>query len=171
LKRDDEFSDQYSLVIGVLAIVVIGIFAAIFKISNLTQDLHSAASAESQTTVEERIRPVGQVYLPGEEINAGGPQVDEAVQPDPVATVLSGPQVYNAACIICHGSGIGGAPMISDSDSWQSRVAQGDEILYLHAIDGYTGLSGFMPQKGGRLDLSDDEVRDAVDYMVSELQL
>ena len=171
LKRDDELFDQSSLVIGVLAIVVIGIFAAIFKISNLTQELHSAESAEDQTTVEERTRPVGQVYLPGEETNAEGPLVDVVPQPEPVATVMSGPQVYNEACIICHGSGIGGAPMISDSASWQPRVAQGDETLYLHAIEGYTGESGFMPQKGGRFDLSDDEVRDAVDYMVSELQL
>jgi cytochrome c5 len=171
LKRNDDNYDRYSITIGIFVIIVIGIFAAIFKISTLTRELHSAESAESQTSVEDRIRPIGQIYLPGEEINASGPQVDEAVQPDPVATVMSGPQVYNAACIICHGSGIGGAPMISDSDAWQSRVTQGDEILYLHALDGYTGESGFMPQKGGRLDLSDDEVRGAVDYMVSELQL
>ena len=48
------------------------------------------------------------------------------------------------------------------------RVAQGSDTLYDHAINGFTGAAGFMPQKGGRLDLSDQEVRDAVDYMVTE---
>ena len=83
---------------------------------------------------------------------------------------MSGPQVYNAACIACHGSGIGGAPTVGDAAAWQARIAQGNDTLYLHAIEGYTGSTGFMPPKGGRMDLSDDEVRGAVDYMISEVQ-
>jgi cytochrome c len=40
-------------------------------------------------------------------------------------------------------------------------------VLKQHAIEGFTGV-GFMPAKGGRLDLSDEEVAVAVDYMVGE---
>ena len=116
----------------------------------------------------DRISPVGQVYLPGDEVSAGQPQVEEAVHAEPVATVLSGPQVYNEACLMCHGSGIGGAPMLVDKESWAPRIAQGNDTLYQHAIEGYTGQSGFMPPKGARMDLSDDEVRGAVDYMINE---
>jgi len=87
---------------------------------------------------------------------------------EPVATVLSGPQVYNEACLMCHGSGIGGAPRLVDKEGWVPRIAQGNDTLYLHAIEGYTGQSGYMPPKGARMDLSDDEVKGAVDYMIKE---
>ena len=39
-----------------------------------------------------------------------------------------------------------------------------------HAVEGYNGAAGYMPAKGGRMDLSDDEVADAVVYMVEESQ-
>ena len=75
--------------------------------------------------------------------------------------------MYNAACIVCHGGGIGGAPIL-EASAWQERVAQGTDTLYRHAIEGYQGSAGYMPPKGGRLDLSDGEVEAAVDYMVAE---
>ena len=81
---------------------------------------------------------------------------------------MSGPQVYNEACLMCHGSGIGGAPMISDAAAWEARNAQGKDVLYQHAIEGFAGNSGYMPPKGARMDLSDDDVRAAVDYMVEQ---
>ena len=49
-------------------------------------------------------------------------------------------------------------------------IAQGMDVLKDHAINGYTGSAGYMPAKGGRVDLSDDEVAAAVDYMVAESQ-
>jgi cytochrome c5 len=39
-----------------------------------------------------------------------------------------------------------------------------------HAINGFQGSAGYMPAKGGRVDLSDEEVASAVEYMVSESQ-
>ena len=42
------------------------------------------------------------------------------------------------------------------------------DTLHEHAIKGFKGKTGFMPAKGGRADLSDDAVKAAVDYMVSE---
>jgi len=146
LKRDQKFFDMYSLVIGILAIFSVAVLVLAMKMSD------------------------GQVYFPGEEANAAAPQVAEATHSEPVVTAMSGPQVYNAACIACHGSGIGGAPTVGDAAAWQARIAQGNDTLYLHAIEGYTGSTGFMPQKGGRMDLSDDEVHGAVDYMVGESQ-
>jgi cytochrome c5 len=161
LNRDQKFFDMYSLVIGVLALFALGILVGASFLSDTTQ----VRSDEYMAATVERIRPVGQVYFPGEQVNAGQPQVAEAAPAEPVATVLSGPQVYNEACLMCHGSGIGGAPTLIDKESWAPRIAQGNDTLYQHAIEGYTGQSGFMPPKGARLDLSDDEVRGAVDYM------
>lgn len=48
------------------------------------------------------------------------------------------------------------------------RLAQGQEVLYQHAIAGYTGTKGVMPPKGGNAALADADVRSAVDYMVSQ---
>ena len=166
MKRDQKFFDMYALVVGVLAIIALVIYVGVTKLSDMTQGVYTADSAEYQAAVADRIRPLGEVYLSGDAINEQATQVAEAEPAEPVETMLSGPQVYNEACNICHGSGIGGAPVLSDPSLWTARIAQGTDTLYLHAIEGYTGELGFMPPKGARMDLSDDEVRGAVDYMV-----
>jgi cytochrome c5 len=94
--------------------------------------------------------------------------VEPTVGTRPVAEVMSGPQVYNAACFACHGAGISGAPKSGDAAAWSDRIGQGSDILGDHAINGYQGNAGYMPPKGGRVDLSDEEILTAVDYMVSE---
>ncbi len=81
---------------------------------------------------------------------------------------MSGPQVYNAACLACHGAGVGGAPILGDVAAWAPRIAQGTDVLNDHALNGFTGPVGYMPPKGGRVDLSDQEIIDAVTYMVEE---
>jgi cytochrome c5 len=168
LSRDQKFFDMYSLVIGVLAAVTIGILVLAINVSEKTQTVFTQESAEYQAAVAERIRPVGQVYLPGEEQQAAAPVVETAAEPEPVATTMTGPQVYNSACIACHGSGVGGAPIVGDSAQWTDRIAQGMDTLSKHALEGFTGSAGYMPPKGGRLDLSDDEVISAVEYMAGE---
>ncbi len=170
MDRDQKFFDMYSLVIGVLAIAALGIFVLAMKISDRTQEVYTRDGAEYQAAVAERIRPVGEVYLPGEETTAAAPTAETVTEPEPVATALSGPQVYNSACLACHGAGIGGAPVLGDADAWAPRIAQGIDVLKDHAIKGYQGSAGYMPAKGGRTDLSDEEVANAVDYMVAESQ-
>lgn len=168
MSRDQKFFDMYSLVIGVLAAGALAIFVLAMKISDLTQGVYTRDTDEYQAAIAERIRPLGDVYLPGEEHAAAGPTVEAAEEPAPVETALSGPQVYNTACLACHGAGIGGAPILGDADAWSARVAQGIDVLNDHAINGYTGSVGYMPAKGGRVDLSDEEVAAAVQYMVDE---
>ncbi len=170
MDRDQKFFDMYSLVIGVLAIAALGIFVLAMKISDRTQDVYKRDGAEYQAAVAERIRPVGEVYLPGEEAAAAAPTAVTVSEPEPVATALSGPQVYNSACLACHGAGIGGAPVLGNAEAWAPRIAQGMDLLKDHAINGYQGSAGYMPAKGGRTDLSDEEVANAVDYMVAESQ-
>lgn len=168
MSRDQKFFDMYSLVIGVLAAVALAIFVLAMKMSDLTQGVYTRDTAEYQAAVRERIQPVGQVYLPGEESEASAPTVETAAEPEPVATAMTGPQVYNTACLACHGTGVGGAPVVGDAAQWTDRIGQGMDLLERHAIEGFTGTSGFMPAKGGRMDLSDQEVGDAVKYMVEE---
>jgi len=169
LSRDQKFFDMYSLVIGVLAAVALAILVLAMKMSDLTQGVYTRDATEYQAAVAERIAPVGQVYLPGEEQEASAPVVEAAAEPEPVATAMTGPQVYNMACLACHSSGVGGAPIVGDVAEWTDRIAQGNAVLYEHAIDGFDGdaMTPMLP-KGGRVDLSDQEVKDAVDYMVTE---
>ncbi len=79
----------------------------------------------------------------------------------------AGEKTYKMACFACHGTGAAGAPKLGDKAAWTDRIAQGNATLYDHAIKGFKGKTGFMPAKGGRADLSDADVKAAVDYMVS----
>ena len=87
----------------------------------------------------------------------------------PVIAALSGEEVYNTACIACHMTGAGGAPLLGDFGAWEARLAQGKPLLVQRAVEGYIGEMGIMPAKGGRLDLSDQEVENAVTYMLDQL--
>lgn len=159
---------MYSLVIGVLAAVAIAILVLAMKMSDMTQGVYTRDTAEYQEAVARRIAPVGQVYLPGEQHEADVPVVEASAEPEPVATAMSGPQVFNSACIACHGTGAGGAPIVGNAAMWADRIAQGTDVLKEHALSGFAGASGIMPPKGGRTDLSDEEVTSAVDFMIGE---
>ena len=79
-----------------------------------------------------------------------------------------GKSVYGKTCSLCHASGVAGAPKPGDKEAWATRVAQGKETLYKHAIEGYTGEKGMMPAKGGNSTLSDDDVKAAVNFMADQ---
>jgi len=81
-----------------------------------------------------------------------------------------GKQVYDGLCMACHAQGVAGAPKLGDKADWGPRIAQGNDTLYKHAIEGFQGQKGLMLPKGGNAALSDDEVKAAVDYMVSSAQ-
>jgi cytochrome c5 len=82
--------------------------------------------------------------------------------------VAKGEAVYNKACFVCHKAGVANAPKLGDKANWAPRIKQGEAKLVEHAIKGFKGKKGFMPAKGGRADLSDQAVTDAVAYMVSK---
>ena len=169
MKRDQKFFDMYSVVIGALAIFALAIFVLAMKMSGVTQDVYNAGSEEYRASVEERIRPFGQVTLPGEELTAGKALHSPAEEAAPVHAALTGAQVFNQACNVCHGSGIGGAPTLDDSADWEPRIAQGNDALRDHAVNGFAGAVGFMPPKGGNASISDADVHAAVDFMLEEV--
>jgi cytochrome c len=59
---------------------------------------------------------------------------------------------------------------MNDPSGWTERLAQGRTVLVEHAINGYIGINGVMPPKGGRMDLTDDQVKYAVQYMFESVQ-
>jgi len=93
--------------------------------------------------------------------------------PAPVAAApanAAGESVYKKTCALCHSSGVAGAPIPGNKDEWGPRIAQGNDTLYKHAIEGFTGEKGMMPARGGAATLSDDDVKAAVDFMVAKSQ-
>lgn len=75
----------------------------------------------------------------------------------------TGQQVADATCAKCHATGEGGAPKIGDRAAWIQREKQGLNKLYQSALKGHAG----MPARGGMADLSDAEVKRAVEYMMN----
>jgi cytochrome c5 len=73
--------------------------------------------------------------------------------------------IYDNVCAACHNTGAAGAPMLVASD-WTARLPQGEDTLVAHAINGI----GTMPAKGGRMDLSDEQVRASVEYMLGRIE-
>jgi cytochrome c5 len=90
-----------------------------------------------------------------------------APAPEPVvAENVLGKSVFNKTCALCHAAGVAGAPKPGDKADWGPRIEQGNDLLYKHAMEGFTGAKGMMPARGGNAALTDDEVKAAVDYMV-----
>ena len=87
-----------------------------------------------------------------------------APAPASAADLAQGEKIYGATCLACHGAGVMGAPKFADKAAWQPRIAKGTAALYTSAMDGVR----MMPAKGGNMMLKEDEVKAAVDYMVSK---
>lgn len=97
--------------------------------------------------------------------------VTAASLPTPTDPLLArGKAVWAGTCQPCHGTGLGGAPTIGNKALWGPRIAQGMNMLYGHALKGFAGKQGEMPARGGNDKLSDDEVKAAVSFMVSQSQ-
>lgn len=92
-----------------------------------------------------------------------------AAAPEP-AQAHPGEQAYQKTCALCHASTAMGAPMLGSKEDWAPRIAQGTEVLYRHALEGYVGEKGAMPERGGNPSLDDATLKAAVDYMVAKAQ-
>ena len=107
---------------------------------------------------------------PASASNAPAPVVAEASAAAPAAAPVneSGKKTFGATCSMCHAAGVGGAPKPGDKADWAPRIAQGMDMLYKHAMDGFTGAKGMMPPRGGNPKLTDDEMKAAVNFMVDQ---
>lgn len=154
--KDDAFAATFKAVMIFLVVIFVVILVLAKYITGGYFADEAATGAGDEQAISERIAPMARVKEAGEAPAAGA------------AAELSGKDVYSAACFACHGTGAAGAPKMGDKAAWGPRIAQGNSTLYSHALNGFTGSSGVMPAKGGRADLSDDAVKAAVDYMVSQ---
>jgi cytochrome c5 len=171
-KQDTHFINMFSLVIGVLVAFAVVLFAVARFIGASTQGKEMMSEPEYHKSVEARIAPIAQEAVAG--------QNNAALAIKPVATATaqaggssglamptSGKELFEQTCSACHGAGIAGAPKAGDKAAWAPHLAHGLPMLYEHALHGFTGPTGTMPAKGGRTDVPDPMVQQAVNYMVS----
>jgi cytochrome c5 len=164
-EHDRKFFDTFMLVLGILIFIAAGLYVLARVVSANTQEQHVLSDPAMKAAVAERIAPVAKVAVAGQDNSALAPAQTAAAAP---AADLGGEEVYNMACVACHGAGVAGAPKLGDKGAWGPRMAKGNDTLHEHAIKGFQGQAGFMPAKGGRTDLSDKSIINAVDYMVAQ---
>jgi cytochrome c5 len=159
---DNQFAKAFAGMIGGL----IALAVVIFIIANsIAGTVKAAGLTSDDQKVAERIKPIGTLAIAGEQIKSAGETIMNTVVPT-ASAAADGKATYDGTCMACHAMGVAGAPKFGDKAAWADRIAQGKDTLYKHALEGFQGKSGVMPAKGGRTDLSDDDVKAAVDYMV-----
>ncbi len=135
-------------------IVAIVLIAVIFPLTMKKSTSAADAAAADESQADARIQPVARFQLAKADAGAasGAPK--------------DGPTVFNSVCGACHNAGVAGAPKLDDKAAWAPRVATGAEALYASALHGKNA----MPPKGGATSLSDDEIKGAVDYILSKVK-
>jgi len=166
-KQDTHFFNTFSLVIGLLVAIALALFALARVVASQTQEKQILEESHFQQSVNERVQPFARVAVAGQDNSALKIEsVSAAGAPAGPAPPKDGNELYEQACKACHGAGIGGAPKAGDVAAWAPRISKGQDVLYDHAIKGFTGTAGMMPAKGGRVDVSDDLVKEAVEHIV-----
>lgn len=164
-EHDRIFIKHFSLILVGLIIFTVVIIMSARAIHNQLELSENPARDQARM---DRIQPVAGVYA-GETGRA-------AAQAAAAAAAVSEPQlafdgsldgelIYDRACASCHEIGAAGAPLMVAS-AWAGRLEQGMDTLVQHAIDGI----GAMPPRGGRRDLSDEQIEVSVAYMLEMLE-
>lgn len=171
-KQDTHFINMFSLVIGMLVAVAIVLFVVARSIGASTESKEVMSGPDYYKSVEARVAPPEQEAIAGQDnsalaIKAPAGATAQAGGSSGLAMPTSGKELFEQTCSACHGAGIAGAPKAGDKAAWASHIAKGLPTLYDHALHGFTGSTGTMPAKGGRTDVPDAMVEQAVNYMVS----
>jgi cytochrome c5 len=138
------------LVWAVVASFVVPIIGIILLVNYVAMGDKTGAGTEAMSAeaVAKRIAPVGRVELK---------------DASDAAAMKTGEQVYQTACVACHGSGAAGAPKLGDAGAWAARIKTGYDALLNSALKG----KGAMGAQGGG-DYSDTEIGRAVVYMANQ---
>ncbi len=85
-----------------------------------------------------------------------------------VVNLENGQAVYNKACVACHWKGVAGAAALEDKARWEEMADKGKDVLLHSAVTGITGKYGVMPEKGNCFDCSEQDLFDAIGYMMDQ---
>ena len=192
-KADDVFWRQFGALL--LILTVFG-FAMYFVAHSIAGEAYAKMNSDPDAVLA-RIAPVGksrigdsaaQTQAPAQVATAATattaaqaeePKSDTTTASDATAAVsadqtvaaagsavdiAAGEKIYQSACFACHMTGVAEAPKLDDPAAWEPRLAQGMAGLLQSSING----KGAMPPKGGFAHLSDDDLRNAIGFMLDE---
>ena len=160
--QDSIFFRNFSLLLGFL--VILTIILAVVGSMRHDKVLGRDDMAQDRSDIAKIIKPVAKV-------NTGDVVAVIEAKKEPIVAFegsTDGAMIYQNVCFACHGTGVGGAPKL-EAAAWASRMDKGQDGLVENAINGFQGTLGFMPAKGGRIDLSDEQVRVTVEFMTNSL--
>ncbi len=160
----------FAIIVGGLVSLVMTLDAPILHGSG-----SAAGAAMTPAAINARIAPVG-VLNTGAAI-AAAPAPAPAASAAPAAPAAStaaaggarsGSVIFHTVCFVCHATGAAGAPKVGDKAAWKPRIAKGIDTLWQHAIHGFQSNGLTMPPRGTCGNCSDAELKNAVEYMVSQ---
>jgi cytochrome c5 len=157
------------VVIGAAALIVGIVLLAQFAVGSRGSRSMQDNPAMSDAAVAKRLAPAAQLVVdPAAPAATAVPAPGAASVTMPPAAAkapspAAGKATFDAACSVCHGAGVAGAPKLGDKAAWAPRIKTGIEALHASALKG----KGAMLPKGGNLAIADADVKAAVDYMVA----
>lgn len=162
---DKQFFLTFMGVLGALVLIAVLVWVAAQILGGIGQS--GEKSAAQLRIAKERIEPVGKLNLKSSPDQPAAAVADasasQQVSAAPAEDVDPGKKAYSGICQSCHLAGVAGAPKLGDVEAWRPRIAQGMDAMYMSVING----KGVMPPRGGAVNMSDDEIRAAVGYMVN----
>ena len=183
-KADDVFWRQFGVVL--ILLTVFG-FAMYFVANSIGGDAY-AKMRSNPDDVAARIAPVGKARV-GDPVAQTQASESTAAAVSPAASTTEAPatetasaapaasgsavdlaageKIYQSACFACHLSGAAGAPKLDDPAAWEPRLGQGKAGL----LQSVTNGKGAMPPKGGFAHLTEDEIRNAIEFMLDKAGL
>ncbi len=135
----------------ILTITIVVAIVLVVLIWPLSMIGKGGSAAGGNDDAELRILPVARVEMQKIVVKSDGKPRDGAT-------------VYTAVCMVCHAGGVAGAPKTGDKAAWAPRIAAGNATMLKNATNG----KGAMPARGGASDLTDAELKAAVEYLVSK---
>jgi cytochrome c5 len=157
---DRTFIRKFSgIILGLVGITVLIIVLAV-SMRNPPDPSHNPSQV---LLTEERIAPVAGVHAGAEGQAALAEQAAlvEAAVEEADAGPADGQAIYQSVCMACHAAGVAGAPQPGSELMAQRLADKGLDGLVSSAINGLN----VMPPRGGRPDLSDEDIHAAVVFM------
>nr|WP_241664587.1 c-type cytochrome [Ningiella ruwaisensis] len=126
------------------AVITLGLAGLFFSVA--------VAQTMSEEEIKERIKPVGKVNVAG--------AVDASAA---AAGPRTGKEIYDAACVACHTTGVLNAPKLQVAADWQPRLDEkGFDQVWKNAVNGI----GAMPAMGTCGDCTEEDIKTAIEYMI-----